>query len=191
LGAAYWHIFIKMKQEFSQQIDIPEGIEVKLEGRTLTVKGPEGENTREFKTGKIKFEIKEGKIILSDKKATKKEKRTINTFAAHIKNMIEGVQNKFEYKLKVCFHHFPITVKVEGNKATIKNFLGEKIDRHCEIPKGAEVEVAKDIITIKSINREIAGQAAANFEAATKVRNRDRRIFQDGIFMTNKPGKEI
>lgn len=191
MEGAFWRISIKMKAEFSQTIEVPEGIEIKLENRTLTVKGPEGENSREFKTGKIKFEIKDGKIVLSDKKATKTEKRMINTFTAHIKNMIKGVQEKFEYKLKVCFHHFPITVKIEGNKATIKNFLGEKIDRHCEIPKGAEVEVQKDTITIKSINREIAGQAAANFETATKVRNRDRRIFQDGIFMTNKPGREI
>ena len=157
----------------------------------MTVKGAEGENSKEFKTGKIKFEIKENKIILTEKKATKKEKRTINTFTSHIKNMIQGVVKKFEYKLKICFSHFPITVKIDGNKATIKNFLGEKVDRHCEIPKLAEVESTKDFITVKSIDKEIAGQAAANFEAATKVSKRDRRIFQDGIFITNKNGKEI
>lgn len=180
-----------MKKEFSQEIKIPEGVEAKLDGTVLTVKGSEGENSREFKTGRIKFEIKDGKIILKDSKATKKEKRTINTYYSHIKNMIDGVSKKFEYKLKICFSHFPITVKVEGNKATIKNFLGEKVDRTCVIPKGAEVESTKDFITVKAVNKEIAGQAAANFEAATKVSKRDRRIFQDGIFITSKNGKEI
>ncbi len=74
-------IFIKMKKEFTQEIEIPEGVEVKLDGDLLNVKGSEGENSRVFKTGKINFEVKGNKIILSDEKATKKEKRTINTFA--------------------------------------------------------------------------------------------------------------
>ena len=184
-------IFIKMKKEFIREIEIPEGVEVKLDGDMLNVKGSEGEISRMFKTGKINFEIKDKKIILSDKKATKNEKRIINTFTAHMKNMIKGVSKKFEYKLKICSGHFPITVKIEGNKAIIKNFLGEKVDRGCDIPKGAEIETSKEFITIKSVDKEIDGQAAANFEMETKIRNKDRRIFQSGIFIINKSGKKI
>lgn len=180
-----------MKKPFEQIIEIPENVEVSLEGSMLKVKGPEGENSREFKLGKIKFDVTKDKITLSDKKATKREKKTINTTASHIKNMIKGVQEKFVYELRVASSHFPMTVKVEGNKAEIKNFLGEKIPRYCNIPEGAEVEVRKNDITIKSVDKEIAGQAAANFEKATRISNRDRRIFQDGVYITNKAGKEM
>jgi len=180
-----------MKKEITQEIEIPEGVEANIEGNKLTIKGEKGENQREFKIGKLIFEKKENKIIISDKKATKKEKRIINTVVAHIKNMIKGVQENFEYKLKICSSHFPITVDIQGDEATIKNFLGEKIPRKVKIPKDVEVNVDRDIITITSKNKETAGQAAANFEGATRIKNKDRRVFQDGIFITNKAGREM
>ncbi len=180
-----------MKKPLSKIIEIPEGVEVALDGRDVKVKGPEGEITKDFDFGTLDIVIKDGKIELSHKSATKTEKRTMNTFAAHILNMIKGVQEKFEYTLKVASSHFPMTVKVEGNIATIKNYYGEKTDRKTKIPKGVEVEVNKDSIVVKSVDKELAGQAAANFENATKVRNRDRRIFQDGIYITKKHDKAI
>ncbi len=180
-----------MKKEFSQEIEIPEGIEIKKDEKKVTIKGPEGEVSKEFNFGKIKYENKDGKIILSHPSSTRNNKRMMNTITAHVKNMIKGVKNKYEYKLKVCSSHFPINVEVKGEEILIKNFLGEKTPRKCYMPKGVDVQVNKDIITIKSSNKELAGQAAANFEAATKVRNRDRRVFQDGIYIIIKDGKEI
>ena len=180
-----------MKIDIEKIIEIPEGVEVKLDGTNIRVKGKEGENHRKFNSDGIELEMKENKLRLFSKKATKREKKVINTFAAHIKNMIEGVQKKFEYKLKIAASHFPMTVEIKGKEATIKNFLGEKIPRKVKIPEGVEIESTKEDLTIKSVNRELAGQAAANFEKATWVRSKDRRIFQDGIFMTHKPGREI
>ncbi len=185
------HIFIKMKKSLSQKIKIPEGVEIQIDGNEIVVKGPEGENKKKFNFGKVAVEKKEGEIILKHEKATKREKKTINTITAHIKNMINGVQKKFEYKLKVCSSHFPITVKVEGHKVMIKNFLGEKIERKTKIPEDVDVHIDRDVITINSTNKESAGQAAANFETATRISGRDRRVFQDGIFITSKDGKEI
>ena len=181
------HIFIKMKNE----IAIPDGVEAEIHQNKINLKGKEGENSREFNLGKINLEKKDKKIIISCEKATKREKRIMNTSTAHLKNMIQGVQKKFEYKLKICSSHFPMNVKIDGNRATIKNFLGEKVDRKVELPKNVEVKMEKDIITIISIDKELAGQAAANLEKVTKIRGRDRRIFQDGIYIINKAGKEI
>jgi len=180
-----------MKKEFIREIEIPNDVEVNLIGNDLTIKGPQGTNKRELKIGKATIEIKDNKIILMDKRATKKEKKLINTAKSHIENMIKGVKEKFEYKLKICSSHFPITVNIKDGKAIIKNFLGEKIDREAKIPEGVEVKVDKEFITVSSTDKELVGQAAANLENSTKIRNRDRRIFQDGIYITNKPGKVI
>lgn len=180
-----------MKKELIEKIEIPEDVEATLEGNKLVVKGPEGENSKEFKMGKVNFEKKGNELILGHKKATKKEKKIMKTNVAHIKNMIKGVKEKFEYKLKVCSSHFPMTVKIENNEIIVKNFLGEKVDRKKNIPEGAEVNIQKDIITVTSINKDIAGQTAANFETITKIRNRDKRVFQDGIYIVNKAGREM
>jgi large subunit ribosomal protein L6 len=180
-----------MKKEFLQEIIIPSGVEIRKDGKTVFVKGANGEISKEFNFGKLKYEKKDGKIILGYSSSTRNDKRMINTITAHLKNMIKGVGNKFEYKLKICSSHFPINVEIKGNAVLIKNFLGEKTPRKCEMPKGVDVEMNKDMITLKSSNKEYVGQAAANFEAATRVRNRDRRVFQDGIFIISKDGKEM
>jgi large subunit ribosomal protein L6 len=180
-----------MHKELIKKIEIPEGVEVSIVGTKVTAQKDGKKNEREFDILGMKMKKEGNEVIIEEKKASKKEKRRMNTIASHINNMIKGLQEKFEYKLKVCFVHFPMTVEVKGNEAIIKNFLGERSPRHVKIPSGANVKVDKEIITIDSHDKEIAGQAAANFENATRITNRDRRIFQDGIFITSKCGEEI
>ncbi len=180
-----------MKKELYKEVEIPEGAEAEISGDKIKVKGKEGELERRFDIEKMDFKKEDNKIIIGSKKATKREKKLMNTIAAHIKNMIKGVQEKFQYELKICSSHFPITVEIKDKEALVKNFLGEKVPRKITIPEGVDVEINKDIIKVSSINKELAGIAAANFERTTKIPMKDRRIFQDGIFMINKAGKEI
>ena len=95
--------------------------------------------------------------------------------------------------VEVVYVHFPVTLELnkDRNEITIKNFLGEKKPRKCKLLPGAEIEINKNTIIIKSSDKNIAGQNAANLETATKIRNRDRRKFQDGIFIVEKCGRPI
>lgn len=184
-------IFTKMKKDFFKEVEIPEGIEVKKDSEYIIVKGPNGENMKKINFGKLDLKIDKEKIKIGYKRATKNEKKVINTICAHIKNLIKGVQEKFEYELKIFFLKIPFTLKMEGNTAIVKNFLGEKIERKVELPEGVEVHIDKEKIKIVSLNKELAGQAAANLEKVTRITRRDRRVFQDGIYITKKCGKEI
>lgn len=180
-----------MKKEIFNQIEIPEGVEANIDMNLIKVKGKEGSLEKRFNINKLVFEKRDKKIVIGHKNSTKKEKKMTNTITAHINNMFKGVQEKFDYKLKIASSHFPMSVELKGNKATIKNFIGGKIPKEVKILEGVEVKIDKDIITIKSVDKELAGQTAANFEKATKIRMKDRRIFQDGIFITDKSGKKI
>lgn len=180
-----------MNREIFQEIEIPENVKAEISGNEVSISGDAGEIKKKFNLNKITLEKKGNKLIIGDKKATKSKKRMINTIAAHLRNMIKGANEKFQYKLKVCFSHFPMSVSIQGNQFIIKNFLGEKIERKMKITEGVEIKIDKDVITVISPNKELAGQVAAGLEAVTKIKNRDRRIFQDGIFITNKAGREI
>ena len=179
-----------MKVDLHEEIEIPEGINVVFENHELVMKKDNDELKR-----KINFvldvKIEGSKIIIDVKKATKTEKKIFGTTKAHINNMIKGLTEKFKYKLQAASVHFPMNVSVDKdkNELIVKNFLGEKTDRRIKLIEGVDVKVNKDIIEIESPNIEKAGQCAANIEKGTRVRDKDRRIYQDGIYITEKPGR--
>jgi large subunit ribosomal protein L6 len=82
-----------------------------------------------------------------------------------------------------------VSYNKDSNEVIVNNFLGEKVDRKIKLVDGVEVSVKGEDIEITSANIESAGNAAAQIEKGTKVRNKDRRIYQDGIFITEKPGR--
>ncbi len=176
-----------MLPDIIQKVGIPEGVKVEIVNGTVKVKGPKGENERTFTYKNVKIQVDNGNVVISAKKPTKREKTMIGTFKAHIKNLIKGVAEGYTYKLKICSTHFPITVNVEGREVVIKNFLGEKIPRRCKIPEDVAVKVEGSTITIESVDIEKAGKAASIIEQTTRITNRDRRVFQDGIYITEKP----
>ena len=180
-----------MKKDIEKFVEIPPEIEVEINKNKVKMKSKEKELSKEFNIFNIKIEKKENKIIVSSKNATRRESKMIGTIIAHLKNMIKGLTEGFTYKLEICYVHFPMTVSIEGNEVIIKSFFGEKIPRKAKILPEANVEINGNQIIVTSHNIEAAGQTAANIEKATKLKGRDRRIFQDGIFITEKPKGKI
>jgi large subunit ribosomal protein L6 len=174
-----------------EKLPIPEGITVNIDKCLINLKGKKGEVSRLFNDPKIVLSIENKEIIIKSEKSTQREKKKIFSIRAHLKNMIKGVEEGFIYTLKICTGHFPMNVSVSGNKITVKNFLGEKIPRVLEIKKGVKVNIDGNLIKVEGNNKETVSQVAADIEQLCRVTNRDRRIFQDGIYIINKAGKEI
>lgn len=175
------------KKIISRKIEIPKGTTVENIKGLITIKSATTALNRRFSNPILEIKIEQDALILSSKqKPSKNTKRIINTASSHIKNMINGLQNPYVYKLKIVSGHFPMSVTIDKNIVVIKNFLGEKVARKAKILSGTKAEIKGDEIFVTSSNKELAGQTAANIEAATRITNKDRRIFSDGIFITQK-----
>jgi len=172
--------------EAVKAIEIPDGVEVKVEGRVVTVKGVKGNLTRNFSETPVSI-LQEGKTIkVQANWPRKKEAALVGTVSSHIQNMILGVTKGFTYKLKIIFSHFPISVKIKENTVSIENFTGERSPRFVKITGDVKVSVKEDDIIVQGINLENVSQTAANIEQATKVKSKDPRVFLDGIFIYEK-----
>ena len=175
--------------EIKEEIKMPEGVTATFENEKLTIKGEKGELSRIFSHPKITISLNNNTIIIQSKNVRRKEKALIGTFVAHIKNLIKGVTQGFEYKMKTVFSHFPIKTMVEDNKFVIQNFLGERAPRHAKILEGVNVEIKGEEVTVTGIDKEKVGQTVANIERATAVKYRDIRVFQDGVYRISKGGR--
>lgn len=167
-------------------VEVPEGVNVKVEGGKIVISGPLGSLERPYEEHLLDIVVEDGKVIVRSKDERRKTKAYTGTMAAHIKNIVTGVTKGFTYKLKVIFRHFPINISVKGDLVVIKNFAGEKSDRYAKILPGVKVEVKGQEIFVKGIDIEKVGQTAANIEQATKLRGRDPRKFYDGIYISER-----
>jgi len=172
--------------EVSKVVQIPDDVELTLEGKKVTVKGAKGTLTRDFSYAPISMELQGKTLRIWANWPRKKESALVGTIHAHINNMITGVRKGFTFKLKVVFSHFPISVKVQDGMVLIENFTGERNPRRAKIVGDAKVKVFGDDVIVQGINLEEVSQTAANIEQATKVRRKDPRVFLDGIYLYEK-----
>jgi len=99
------------------------------------------------------------------------------------------VTQGFRCEMKMVYSHFPIKLIVKEEELVIENFLGEKFPRKARLMGEAKVEVKGDQVIVTGRDIENVGQTAANIERATKIKNFDPRVFQDGIYIVLKPGE--
>jgi len=173
------------------EVDIPENVDVEIKENAVIVKGNLGELTREFPPRPVKISKKNNSIRLSIDSNKRRQKAVLGTYMGHIQNMIRGVSEGITYKLRIVYSHFPMSIRVQENTLLIENFLGEKHPRKTKILENVSVDVKGQDVTVTGIDKENVAQTAANLEQATRINGLDPRVFQDGIYIVEKDGKEI
>ena len=133
------------------------------------------------------IEVGKEKITIRSYGNRKSDFALVNTVYSLIRNMIKGSTIGFTYKLKIVFAHFPISVKIKGQEVYIENFFGERSTRVSKIlGKDTKVTVQGDDILITGPNIEHVSQTAANIESSTRIKNKDSRVFLDGVYIYSK-----
>jgi large subunit ribosomal protein L6 len=176
---------------YEDRISIPAGVSVAVDGLFVSVKGKQGELKRKLVQPGIGIGVEGSAVVIKVPSFTKRSKTMTGTIRAHIKTMMKGVTEGHSYKLKVCSGHFPMNVAFTNNQLVVKNFIGEKIPRTLAVDSAVKLKLDGQIISLEGIDRELLGQTASEIEHLTRRANYDRRVFQDGIYITEKDGRPV
>ncbi len=183
--AEYW-LVMSTKENIST-LEIPEGISVSMVDRTISVQGKLGTIKKDFTKLPALLVIENNIVKIQPYGKRRRDFAISKTARSIITNMIKGVQNGYKYKMKIVFAHFPITVKVKDRKVYVENFFGERKARISKIVgESTKVTVEGDDVVISGPHLEDVSQTAANIELSTRVKNKDQRVFLDGIYVYSR-----
>ena len=169
------------------EIEIPDDVSAETDHLELTVEGPNGSVTRRLWYPDVDVSVEDGAVVIASENEDAKTNATVGTFESHVANMIHGVTEGWEYAMEVYYAHFPMQVNVEGDEVVIENFLGESAARRTPIRGDTDVQVDGETVTLTGSDKEAVGQTAADIEQLTKVTDKDTRVFQDGVYIVEKP----
>lgn len=176
-----------------EDIEIPDDVSINLDAnKMMKVKGKLGEISKDFGHARfidISFNDDKSKILLHADFPRTKQIALVKTLKNLIINMINGVQKGYTYKMKIVYSHFPITVeppKKGSNEVLIKNFIGERAPRKTHTIGDVKVTANKEEVIVSGIDKESVGQTCGNIQLKCKIKEKDKRIFQDGIYVYEK-----
>lgn len=167
-------------------IELPKGVEVKVEGTTVTVKGPKGELSREI-VPDMKVEQDEGVVRVVRPSDQPSHRALHGLTRALIANMVKGVSEGFQKTLEI--QGVGYRAQMEGK--TLVLALGYSHPVNVSPPDGVEFEVdGTSKVIVKGINKQVVGQAAADVR---KIRPpepyKGKGIRYEGEYVRRKAGK--
>merc|ERR1712232_1469857 len=122
--------------------------------------------------------------------AKSKQLSMLRSVCSHINNLFDGVEKKFEYRMRLVYAHFPINANItnNGGAVEIRNFLGEKIVRTVNMLPGVKVDKSKDIkdeLVVTGTDIDLTSRSAALIHQSCLSKKKDIRKFLDGIYVSS------
>ena len=169
-----------------KSVVVPDGVDVNISGRKISIKGPKGSLDFEFHPD-VEVKIEEKEIMVVARKKTKQARSIWGLTRMLVSNMIDGVTKGFEKQLELQGVGFRMAI--QGKK--INMALGFSHPVEVEIPEGLEAKIEKNILTISGIDKQQVGQFAASTRALKKVEPYKGKGFRYvGEIVRKKAGKK-
>ena len=169
-------------------IIIPSGVTVTIEGQLVTVKGPKGELTHSVNP-EIELLLEDSSLVVNRKDDSKTAKSLHGLNRTLLANMVQGVSKPFEKKLEIIGVGY--RANVQGRKIVFS--LGYSHPVEFDIPNGVDVtqeDEKKNILTVRSIDKQAEGQVAANIREFRKPEPYKGKGIRDvGEYVRRKAGK--
>jgi large subunit ribosomal protein L6 len=167
-------------------ITVPSGVEVRVAGNEISVKGPKGELGRAFPE-EIGVDQGDGQVLVTRKKESREARALHGLYRSLINNMVLGVTEGFEKRLEI--HGVGYRASKQGNDLEILVGFSHPVKKTA--PPGIEFEVPQPTrITVRGIDKELVGQIAAEIRAIKKPEPyKAKGIRYEGEYIRRKGGK--
>jgi large subunit ribosomal protein L6 len=153
-----------MSRVGKKPIIIPNGVEVKIDGKHISAKGPKGNLELDIHP-KVLVEQSDESIVVKVANPEDKIERSLwGTTRKLIANLLEGVEKGFEKKLEV--NGIGYKVSASGNKLTLNVGYSHPVD--FTLPEGISATVEKNVITISGIDKQLIGDISAQIRKIRK-----------------------
>ena len=149
-----------MSKVGKKPITIPKGIEVKLEGASISVKGPKGSLARDIPS-QVSVAVEGDQIMVTPSVDTRPARERWGLFRALIQNMVTGVNTGFEKVLEFQ----GVGYKASVNGKNLELGLGFSHPITIEGPEGISFQTEKSTIKVQGIDKELVGEVAANIRS--------------------------
>jgi len=178
---------ISSKDEIKAEILIPESVKADIRDNVFFVEGRLGKLQKNITRIPVVVQIQDKKIVIRPHGRRKKDLAITNTARSILSSMLTGVEKGFTYRLKIVSAHFPMSVKLKGDKVNVENYFGERSPRTSQIVgQTTKVTVAGEDVIVQGPSLEDVSQTAANIELSTKMKGKDQRVFLDGLYIKKK-----
>lgn len=176
-----------MSRLAKKPLAIPVGVTVSMEGNTLTMKGPLGELTQAFVHKEVSVTTGEEGVVFTLAKNTVFGRALLGTYAALVRNMLEGVTKG--YTKKLILDGIGFKVNVVGKNVDMA--LGFSHPVSVPIPAGITAVNEKNTLTVTGIDKALVGQFAASIRALKKPEPYKGKGFHyEGEIIRRKQGKK-
>merc|ERR1711982_288302 len=175
-----------------ESIKVPKGIKISIKAKKVEVTGKNGTLKRDFKHLPIELWLANSGHEVRARMyfAKSKQLSMLRSVCSHINNLFDGVEKKFQYRMRLVYAHFPINANIiaGGKILELRNFLGEKRVRIINMLEGVKVEKSaqtKDEIVMTGTDIDLVSRSTALVRQSCLVKNKDIRKFLDGVYVSS------